>query len=160
MGKSSTHKEARLPQRMSNSISSSYQSQGEWPRRPFTARIERPPSIHMILLSLSIFSPGKGTHVGPRAAVERGPSQGARSGSTGPTWVSFPSFLSRALREHRRSSGPIPLSYSHWPSPPHNFSPSISTSRAHNAIRLHLLDHPSRPRVAHPEPALNQRRGG
>ena len=34
----------------------------------------------------------KGTHVGLSAAVERGPSQGARSGSTGPTWVSFPSI--------------------------------------------------------------------
>jgi hypothetical protein len=30
---------------------------------------------------------GKGTHVGLSAAVERGPSQGARSGSTGLTWV-------------------------------------------------------------------------
>jgi len=30
-----------------------------------------------------------GTHVGPNAPVERGPSEGARSGSTGPTWVSF-----------------------------------------------------------------------
>jgi hypothetical protein len=31
----------------------------------------------------------KDTHVGLRAAVERGPSEGARSGSTGPMWVSF-----------------------------------------------------------------------
>ena len=37
--------------------------------------------------------------VGLRAAVERGPSQSARSGSTGPTWVSFQSFLSCVLRE-------------------------------------------------------------
>jgi hypothetical protein len=35
----------------------------------------------------------KGTHVGLRAAVERGPSEGARSGSTGPTWASFLSFI-------------------------------------------------------------------
>ena len=34
----------------------------------------------------------EGTHVGLRAAVERGPSEGARSGSTGLTWVSFQSF--------------------------------------------------------------------
>jgi hypothetical protein len=45
------------------------------------------------------FPSGKGTHVGLSAAVERGPSQGARSGSTGPTWVSFPSFSSCAFRE-------------------------------------------------------------
>ncbi len=31
----------------------------------------------------------KDTHVGRSAAVERGPSQDARSGSTGPIWVSF-----------------------------------------------------------------------
>jgi len=30
-----------------------------------------------------------GIHVDLRAAVERGPSQGARSGSTGPMWVSL-----------------------------------------------------------------------
>ncbi len=39
-----------------------------------------------------------GTHVGLSAAVERGPSQGARSGSTGPTWVSpaYPSHRARS----------------------------------------------------------------
>ncbi len=42
-------------------------------------------------------SSGKGTHVGLRAAVERGPSQGARSGSTGPTWAPFPSFQARSF---------------------------------------------------------------
>ena len=41
----------------------------------------------------------KGTHVGLRAAVERGPSEGARSGSTGPTWVPFPSFSPCAFCE-------------------------------------------------------------
>ena len=35
----------------------------------------------------------KGTHVGLSAAVERGPSQGARSGSTGPTWAPFQFFF-------------------------------------------------------------------
>ncbi len=29
----------------------------------------------------------RGAHVGPTAAIERGPSEGARSGSTGPTRV-------------------------------------------------------------------------
>ena len=52
-------------------------------------------SLQARLLSLS----WKGAHVGLSAAVERGPSQGARSGSTGPTWVSFHSFLSCAFRE-------------------------------------------------------------
>ena len=37
--------------------------------------------------------------VGLPAAVERGPSQGARSGSTGPTWVPYQSFPSCALRK-------------------------------------------------------------
>ncbi len=46
------------------------------------------------LQARSFHSPGNGTSVGPTAAVERGPSQGARSGSTGPTWVSFPPSLS------------------------------------------------------------------
>ena len=44
---------------------------------------------------------GKGTHVGLSAAVERGPSQGARSGSTGPTWGAFlkrPQFPTPLLR--------------------------------------------------------------
>jgi hypothetical protein len=37
----------------------------------------------------SLSLPWKGTHVGLSAVVERGPSQGARSASTGPTWVTF-----------------------------------------------------------------------
>ena len=42
----------------------------------------------MVLPSLLAFPLlAGGTHVGLRAAVERGPSQGARSGSTGPAWV-------------------------------------------------------------------------
>ena len=47
----------------------------------------------MIPPSLLVSSLWKGTHVGLRAAVERGPSEGARSGSTGPTWVPFLSSL-------------------------------------------------------------------
>jgi hypothetical protein len=35
----------------------------------------------------SLFHPGQSTRVAPIAAVERGPSEGARSGSTGATWV-------------------------------------------------------------------------
>src|SRR5207247_11480305 len=41
------------------------------------------------LQARSFHSPGKDTHISLRAPVERGTSQGARSGSTGPTWVSF-----------------------------------------------------------------------
>jgi hypothetical protein len=52
-----------------------------------------PPNL---LVSLS----WKGTHVGLRAAVERGPSEGARSGSTGPTWVSFLSYCWIAESSH------------------------------------------------------------
>ncbi len=33
--------------------------------------------------------------------VERGPSEGARFGSTGPMWVYFPSFSSCAFYEQR-----------------------------------------------------------
>jgi|CXWL01.1.fsa_nt_gi hypothetical protein len=58
-----------------------------------------------------LFLSWKGTHVGLRAAVGRGPSQGARSGSTGPTWVSFQSFLSWGLCEQRRHlAAPLPSS--------------------------------------------------
>jgi hypothetical protein len=46
------------------------------------------------------FSLLEGSRVGLRAAVERGPSQGARSGSTGPTWVHF-LFVMRVLRARR-----------------------------------------------------------
>ena len=37
---------------------------------------------------------GNGVHAGLIAPVERGPSEGARSGSTGPAWMSFPIRLS------------------------------------------------------------------
>jgi len=57
-------------------------------------RARRAPCLYFPLQACSFHSPGKDTHVGLRAAVERGPSQGARSGSTGPTWVSFPPSLS------------------------------------------------------------------
>ncbi len=50
----------------------------------------RTSTFHIIDPSkLACFLSWNGTHVGLRAAVERGPSEGARSGSTGPTWVSF-----------------------------------------------------------------------
>jgi hypothetical protein len=49
------------------------------------------------LLSLS----WKGTHVGLCAAVERGPSEGARSGSTRPTWVPCVSFFALVHRPPR-----------------------------------------------------------
>ena len=42
-----------------------------------------------------VFLSREGTQVGLSAAVERGPSEGARSGSTGPTWAPFPSFQAR-----------------------------------------------------------------
>jgi hypothetical protein len=54
-----------------------------WAGRSSNARVS------MILPSLLVFLSWKGTHVGLSAAVGRGPSEGARSGSTGPTWVSF-----------------------------------------------------------------------
>src|SRR5713101_2297591 len=57
-------------------------------------RARRAPGLYFPLQARSFHSPGNDTHVGLRAAVERGPSQGARSGSTGPTWVSFPPSLS------------------------------------------------------------------
>jgi hypothetical protein len=41
----------------------------------------------MIRPSSLAFLSREGTHVGLCAAVERGPSEGARSGSTGPAWV-------------------------------------------------------------------------
>src|SRR5437899_3259725 len=43
----------------------------------------------MFFPSSLVFPSWKGTHVGLSTAVERGPSEGARSGSTGPTWASF-----------------------------------------------------------------------
>ena len=47
----------------------------------------------------------KGTYVGQHAAVERGSSQGARSGSTGPTFVPFQSFSLCAFYEQEGWSG-------------------------------------------------------
>jgi hypothetical protein len=51
----------------------------------------------------------KGTHVGLRAAVERGPSEGARSGSTGPTWVPFPSLQARSFSLQGWGLNDLPL---------------------------------------------------
>ncbi len=58
------------------------------------ARVEQPSSIYLIPLSSLAFPLLEGPHVGLSAAVERGPSQAVRSGSTGPTWVSFQTLLS------------------------------------------------------------------
>ena len=44
---------------------------------------------------------------GRSAAVERGPSEGARSGSTGPMWVSFHPFPCSASK---KGTWPLPLS--------------------------------------------------
>jgi hypothetical protein len=76
---------------------------------PFTARIERPSSIQARLL----FRTRKDAHVGLVAAVERGPSQGARSGSTGPTWVPFPSFQARSSLLRGWGLIDLPLRASH-----------------------------------------------
>ena len=78
----------------------------EWPRLPFTARIGRAHSDRVRSASKKgpgrplLFPPSslaslswKGTHVGLSAAVERAHSYRARSGSTGPMWVSFQSFF-------------------------------------------------------------------
>ena len=106
-------------------ISNDLKLKGQPSRSP-TARIKRPPSIKLILPSSLLSPSGKGTHVGLRAAVERGPSQGARSGSTGPTWVSFPSFLSWGLCEQE---GSLPA-----PSPTHCEHYSESFLAAQHAI--------------------------
>ena len=54
------------------------------------------------LLALSFLA--RGTHVGLRAAVKRGPYQGARSGSTGPAWIPPASpFFPYSLLVKRRS---------------------------------------------------------
>jgi hypothetical protein len=60
---------ARVARGPSNSL---YLCLGEWPRLPFTARIERPSSFSMILPSLLAPLPWNGTRVDPTAAVERG----------------------------------------------------------------------------------------
>jgi hypothetical protein len=90
-------------------------------RLAFSARIERPPLhrggsasteampavSHLLPSSLASLS-WEDSHVGLRAAVERGPSEGARSGSTGPTWVSFYPSIVRVPRA-RRAPGHSPL---------------------------------------------------
>ena len=66
----------------------------------FIARLAEPPLLTNGLSPSSlVFLSWKGTHVGLSAAVERGPSEGARSGSTGPTWVPFHPPSSCAFRE-------------------------------------------------------------
>ncbi|MGH7221205.1 MAG: hypothetical protein ACREI1_12875, partial [Nitrospiraceae bacterium] len=49
-----------------------YLTSREWPRLPFTARLERPSSFSMILPSLLASLPWNGTRVDPTAAVEQG----------------------------------------------------------------------------------------
>jgi hypothetical protein len=73
-----------------------------------TARIEGPPLYRGASASTE-------TSQLPRLP----PSQGARSGSTRPTWVPFPSFSSCGLREHRKPSN-LP---SHAPS---TFTPPLT----------------------------------
>ena len=71
----------------------------------------------------------KGTNVGLSAAVERGPSQGARSGSTGPMWVSFPSFIVGALRAQRPYQLPrYPLPRPRVARAQETLSPALSSS--------------------------------
>ena len=60
------------------------------------------------LPSWLVFLSREGTHVGLRAAVERGPSEGARSGSTGPAWVSSHPFIVRVLRARRAPGHSLP----------------------------------------------------
>jgi hypothetical protein len=63
---------------------------------------------HLPLFCTVSVSSRQGTHVAPIAAVERGPSEGARSGSTGATWVSC-----RSPALDPRSSAPRTISYSY-----------------------------------------------
>ena len=53
-----------------------------------------------------------GTYDGPTAPVERGPSEGARSGSTGSARVSFRAPLSCGVREYRAHPATPPLFFS------------------------------------------------
>ena len=62
-----------------------------------TTRIERPPLFHLL--------PEGELDWSPTARVERGPSQGARSGSTGPMWVSFHPFPCSASK---KGTWPLP----------------------------------------------------
>src|SRR5204863_6478618 len=58
--------------------------------------------VHSACLTSSLTSQRTGGRVGSTAAVERGPSQGARSGSKEPTWLSvlpLPYFVFRSLPE-------------------------------------------------------------
>ena len=54
-----------------------------------TAHVEGAP-LYMFLPSSLVVPPGRAAVAGPTAAVERGPSEGARSGSKGPARVPFP----------------------------------------------------------------------
>ena len=86
--------------------------------------------------SLLAFLSWKGTHVGLSAPVERGPSQGARSGSTGPTWVPFQSFLSWGPAS-RKDRLPSPFFSPSSPTSLHEGSLVDPQLRASNSI-LHL----------------------
>jgi hypothetical protein len=64
-----------------------------------TARIEGPRSYDVPSKLTGFVLTGNGGHAGPIAPVERGPSEGARSGSTGPAWMSFPIRLSASKKD-------------------------------------------------------------
>jgi hypothetical protein len=63
-----------------------------------TARIEGPP-----------FYRGASASTETSQLPRLPPSQGARSGSTGPTWASFQSFLSCAFREQEDGQATLPI---------------------------------------------------
>jgi len=95
-----TPRRAISPSEGSSSIISISRS-GSGQGCPLLRASDDPHSSHRSFQACLFFLSWKGTHVDRRAAVERGPSQGARSGSTGPTWVSFQSFLSWGLCEQK-----------------------------------------------------------
>ena len=68
-------------------------------RLSFTARIGRPSSFKIILLSSLVSFSWNGTRVGPTAAVERAHSDRARSGSKGSARVPFHPLSSCTFRE-------------------------------------------------------------
>ena len=91
---------ARLIELVDSSGLSSFLFNKEWSSSPllralrdhwFTVRPQRAQRTiwPQLLLFVLFFPYWKGAHVGPTAPVERGPSQGARSGSTGRPWVAF-----------------------------------------------------------------------
>jgi hypothetical protein len=87
----------------------------------------------------------KGTQVSPSAAVERGPSQCARSGSTRLTWVSFhPLYRGGSASEkncllappHHSAATPCVSKGSHQAAPPSNSADPESVGMKGSADRL------------------------